>query len=90
MFAKKDYIKSIANAATLPILNQNGMKELLILVPPLSEQRAIASYLDAQTTKIDTTLSELKSQIEDLRRYKSSVITEAVTGKVDVRQWKQT
>ena len=66
------------------------MKELLILVPPLSEQRAIASYLDAQTTKIDTTLSELKSQIEDLRRYKSSVITEAVTGKVDVRQWKQT
>ena len=30
---------------------------------------------------------ELKEQIEDLKSYKSSVITEAVTGKVDLREW---
>ena len=66
------------------------MKELLIPVPPLSEQIAIASFLDVKTSKIDATLSELQTQIENLRRYKSSVITEAVTGKVNVRRWKQT
>ncbi len=83
-------LNQYSESAAQPGLSVEKIKQLSIPVPPLSEQRAIASYLDAQTSKIETTLSELKSQLSDLHRYKSSVITEAVTGKVDVQQWKQT
>lgn len=83
-------LNQYSESAAQPGLSVEKIKQLFIPVPPLSEQRAIASFLDDKTSKIDTALTELQSQLSDLRRYKSSVITEAVTGKVDVRQWKQT
>lgn len=88
LYSKKDYMNAVANAATLPILNQSATKELAIVVPPFSEQQEIADYLDEKTSKIDETIKELKIQIDDLRQYKKSVISEAVTGKVDLRDWK--
>lgn len=83
-----DIIKSKANFATLPILNQEQTKQLLLEVPPLDEQQAIADFLDAKTAKIDELISELTKQIDELTEYKQAVITEAVTGKVDVRDYK--
>lgn len=81
-------IKAVSNSATLPILNQEQTKDLQFLVPPLSEQKEIADFLDAKTSKIDALIDELNKQIEELAEYKRAVITEAVTGKVDVRDWK--
>lgn len=83
-----DIIKSKANFATLPILNQEQTKQLLLEVPPLAEQQSIANFLDAKTAKIDELISELTKQIDELTEYKQAVITEAVTGKVDVRDYK--
>lgn len=76
---------SIASAQ--PGLSVERIKELTIPAPPINEQEQIASFLDSQTSKIDSLISELKSQIEDLKSYKQSLITEAVTGQVDVRDW---
>lgn len=59
-----------------------------IAVPSYKEQQEIADYLDEKTSKIDSAIKELKTQINDLRQYKKSVISEAVTGKVDLRDWK--
>lgn len=83
-----DIIKSKANFATLPILNQEQTKQLYFEVPPLTEQQAIADFLDAKTAKIDELIGELTKQIDELTEYKQAVITEAVTGKVDVRDYK--
>lgn len=47
--------------------------------PPLSEQKAIADYLDAKCAKIDAFIAKQKTVIEKLKEYKQSVITEAVT-----------
>jgi len=80
----------IATKATIENISADKYATLPIPVPPLSEQQAIASFLDDKTARIDSTMKELETQIADLRCYKTSVITEAVTGKVDVRQWKQT
>lgn len=88
LFAINDIIRSASNAATLPILNQEQTKKLQIVLPPLEEQSEIADFLDAQTAKIDELIQTLSKQIEDLAEYKRAVITEAVTGKVDVRDWK--
>lgn len=72
-------IKSASNAATLPILNQEQTKSLQIIVPPLSEQQKIADFLDAKTANIDALIGEKRAQVEELRAYRASLITETVT-----------
>lgn len=51
------------------------------VVPPLSEQRSIASYLDAECSKIDRAASIVEKQIDAYKRLKRSLINEVVTGK---------
>lgn len=84
----KSALNQAANSSTLPILNQEQTKNFAIPVPALSEQQEIAKYLDGKTDKIDELIAELEAQLKDLAEYKKAVITEAVTGKVDVRDWK--
>ena len=71
-----------------PLITATKIKDLGIPLPPLAEQQAIAEFLDDKTEKIDTLISELEKQLEELAEYKKAVISEAVTGKVDVRDWK--
>ncbi|MCQ2255505.1 MAG: restriction endonuclease subunit S [Bacteroidaceae bacterium] len=84
---EKGYIEMVSNVATIPHFTKDKLGNTTISVPPIDEQEQIASFLDSQTSKIDSLISELKSQIEDLKSYKQSLITEAVTGQVDVRDW---
>lgn len=56
-------------------------------VPPLNEQRAIADYIYRETTKIDTFVAKVQQSIDKLREYRQSLISAAVTGKIDVRNW---
>ena len=46
------------------------LQNLPIVTPPLSEQQAIADFLDAKTEKIDKTISLLESQKSDLQAYR--------------------
>lgn len=55
------------------------MKNITVIVPPIEEQKKISDYLDEKCNNIDSLISELKKQIEILKEYKRSVITEAVT-----------
>lgn len=82
-----DALNSVSNASTLAILIQDQTKQFPIVIPPLSEQQAIAESLDEKTGKIDTLIDELSKQLDELAEYKKAVISEAVTGKVDVRDW---
>lgn len=71
-----------------PLITATKIKDLGIPLPPLVEQQAIAEFLDEKTEKIDALISELHKQLEELAEYKKAIISEAVTGKVDVRDWK--
>jgi type I restriction enzyme S subunit len=55
--------------------------------PPKNEQTQIVEYLDEQTQKIDSTIEKETLRIELLKEYRQSLISEVVTGKVDVRDW---
>ena len=70
-----------------PGLSVERIENLLIPVPPIEEQKMIGEYIGVKGKTIELAINELLSQIEDLKSYKSSVITEAVTGKVDLREW---
>jgi type I restriction enzyme S subunit len=66
-----------------------GMKvieNLPIPLPPLSEQQDIAAYLDRETAKIDALSAKITMVIDRLREYRTSLISAAVTGKIDVRE----
>lgn len=55
------------------------------LLPPLSEQAAIAAYLDLETAKLDALVGKVEAAVERLQEYRTALITAAVTGKIDVR-----
>ena len=69
-----------------PNLSQDDLKQLRIPTPPLQEQRAIAAFLDRETTCIDALIEKVKKSIALLREYRTSLISAAVTGKIDVRK----
>jgi type I restriction enzyme S subunit len=52
---------------------------------PLSEQKAIATYLDREIAKLDALTAKVREGIEKLREYRAALIAAAVTGKIDVR-----
>lgn len=61
------------------ILTFEELKHNLFLLPPLTEQKEIAEYLDEKCGEIDALLADIKDEIETLEQYKRSVITESVT-----------
>ena len=60
-------------------LNYDEFSKLLMIIPPIEEQRKIAEFLDEKCGEIDALIADIKIQIESLEQYKRSVITEAVT-----------
>lgn len=65
------------------LLNQERIKEATILFPPLSEQRAIADWLDAKCADIDAAIELQQRMIDKLKAYKTAVIHQAVTKGLD-------
>lgn len=77
---------SMAGSA-MPRITLTKLNEFIVNVPPIKEQKVITSFIDNEVEQIDIITIEIEKEIEDLKSYKSSVITEAVTGKVDLREW---
>jgi type I restriction enzyme, S subunit len=67
-------------------LTGEKLREIELHLPPVDEQRAIASQLDEQTAKIDTLIDETERFIELARERRAALITAAVTGQIDVRE----
>lgn len=65
-------------------INYSKLKQHFIPLPPLSEQRAIVSYLNEHTTKIETLAKKIEQEIVYLKEYKQRLISDVVTGQVKV------
>ncbi|AEP89763.1 type I restriction-modification system specificity determinant [Bacillus subtilis subsp. subtilis str. RO-NN-1] len=66
-------------------LQTDVFKEFPIPVPPKDEQFKVSEFLKAKEMKIDKALELINLDIEKLKEYRKSLIYEAVTGKIDVR-----
>ena len=71
--------KGLFTTSTINQLTKNVIAQMVCPLPPLSEQQAIASYLDAKTEKIDKMIAKAEKKIEYLGELKQSLITRAVT-----------
>ena len=72
-----------AGNSTIIHLYQGDFAEFSYTFPNTNAQCAIADFLDAQCTKIDSVIADIEKQIETLQKYKTSLITEAVTKGLD-------
>lgn len=64
-------------------LNEEQFGAIKAPVPPLSEQKAIAEFLDKKCGEVDALIADIQQEIETLEQYKRSVITESVTKGLD-------
>lgn len=55
------------------------LNNVILPIPPLEEQEKIANYLDKKVSDIDLIIEKTRATIEDYKKYKQSIITEAVT-----------
>ncbi|MGH8428605.1 MAG: restriction endonuclease subunit S [Gammaproteobacteria bacterium] len=79
------WISAVLIQATIQNVSAEKYADMWLPLPPVSEQRAIADFLDRETGKIDALVTRIETAIERLREYRAALITAAVTGKVDVR-----
>lgn len=82
-FAEEFYKWGHGIVADLWTTRWQELKSIFIPLPPLPEQQRIADYLDKQCSIMDKLAENLQQQIENLKEYKQSVITEAVTKGLD-------
>jgi type I restriction enzyme S subunit len=83
--ANKQHIINMSFGGGQPNISQEVVRSLKIPTPPSSEQQAIIYHLDEQTTRIDKLMERQGRQIERLKEYRTTLISEVVTGKIDVR-----
>ena len=70
--------------ANLWDLSPFALTSIPFVVPPLSAQRSIVSYLDAKCSKIDKLIANITKEIECIREYKQRLISDVVTGQIKV------
>ena len=85
--ANRDHIIAMAYGGGQPNISQNLIKSLRINMPGKHEQDSIVYYLDQKTAEIDALIADIDTQIQKLKEYRQSLISEAVTGKIDVRDY---
>ena len=79
------YFELESNGITRYGLGKPSIENLFLPIPPYSEQQQIANFLDRKTQQIDELINAEQRKIERLKEYRQSLISEAVTGKIDVR-----
>ncbi|MPX97526.1 restriction endonuclease subunit S [Salinivibrio sp. VYel6] len=73
----------------LPSMSQSDLHNHITVIPPLVEQSEIANYIDEQLEKLDRLSDRLLTNSKLLQERRSALISAAVTGKIDVRDWQQ-
>ena len=73
--------KSTVDSLRLPLL-----QNFTTIVPPLREQKEIVDWIDAESLPLDTATARCEREITLLREYRTRLIADVVTGKLDVRE----
>lgn len=90
LFRSNDYIEEFYKhgrgiVSDLWTTRWMDMRNIYIPVPPIEEQKAIVTFIEQKQTKIDSMISSLNAEIERLREYKQSLISDVVTGQINVQ-----
>lgn len=78
----------LQESSAVPSMTQDNLNNVILCKPPLKEQQEISQLLKNQLIEFDGLIEKSNLQIGNLKFYRQSLISEAVTGKIDVRDWK--
>ena len=81
---RKDFELMACGSTNQMFLLVSDIYKQIVPVPPKSEQTAIANFLDSETSKIDSSISQCNKMISLLQERKQIIINDVVTGKVKV------
>ena len=84
-FAQAD-MERLATGSTALGLKGSKVVQLRLCLPPINEQVAIVTFLDAELAKFDTLTAEAQRAIDLLQERRTALISAAVTGQIDVRE----
>ena len=76
----------LSTRSAQPHLNAEELGSAKVLVPPIAEQVAIVEYLRKATRDIESAITHTRRQIELMQEYRTRLIADVVTGKLDVRR----
>lgn len=80
-----DTVVALSTGVSYPAITPYQLASLAVWLPTFQEQQAITSFVDQETARIDEAIENVRSQIEKLEEYRTVLISDAVTGKIDVR-----
>ena len=83
--AVRNHFSSMMNIVIRASLGQNLLKQMPVVVPPLKEQKEIAEFLDAMHERFLRLITTNEEEISMLEELRSTLISDVVTGKIDVR-----
>lgn len=90
LFKTTRYIQSLQSTSNLirdgQALRFNNFSQVKLILPSILEQKNIVTILDQETIRINTLIAKQQALIEKLKEYRASIISHAVTGKIDVRE----
>ena len=79
-------VEAIVVGATFKRINVAQINNLIVCVPPRQEQDKIAEFCDHASKSIEQVVTTIGKQVEGIREYRQTLISAAVTGKIDVRE----
>jgi len=80
-----DYMAPIFTGVSVPHLSPGQIRKFKVALPPLDEQRTIIRSIANQTAPLESSIARLEREIELLREYRTRLVADVVTGKLDVR-----
>jgi type I restriction enzyme, S subunit len=80
-----DFVKSLSLGSTVSHFNMSDIGSIPLIIPPYSEQQQISQWLELYIGKFDAQAGKVKLGIQQLKEYRTALITNAVTGSIDVR-----
>ena len=75
----------MSNATTIDVIYSDSLKQILLPLPSVSEQKRILLVIEKEVGLLDRLIDKIKESIELLREYRTAIISAAVTGKIDLR-----
>ncbi|MDE2999947.1 MAG: hypothetical protein OXU79_12795 [Gemmatimonadota bacterium] len=85
-FVFRHFLISRANMVTMATIAQDTISSCPVLMPPRKEQETIVNWLDAQWNRITHSIERENREIDLIQEYRTRLIADVVTGKLDVRE----
>jgi type I restriction enzyme S subunit len=83
----KDEMLNRLSGGAMTRFTIDGISRFNVVIPPIEEQEEIVEYIEARTSQMDVLIAKAETAISFMQERRTALISAAVTGKIDVRDW---